>query len=74
MGVGTDSTGAATNNPQGWMAPCRIGGLMFPEQLCGVVDLSPLNSGKRSAIQLIIGLPQIAHATWLFDFPQIIMR
>lgn len=69
-GVGTDSTGATTDNPQGRMASCRIGGLEFPEQLCGVVDLSALNSGKRSAVQMIIGLPLMVHATWFLDFPR----
>lgn len=63
-GTGTDVHGASNQHPMGRLAPCRIGQVTFPEQDCGVLDLSGIN------IDMILGLPLISHANWYMDFPR----
>jgi hypothetical protein len=64
FGTGTDVHGTTSRNLMGRLAPCRIGHATFPEQDCGVLDLSGLG------IDMILGLPLISHADWYLDFPQ----
>jgi hypothetical protein len=64
FGTGTDVHGTTSRHPMGRLAPCRIGQATFPEQDCGVLDLSGIN------IEMILGLPLISHANWYMDFPQ----
>ncbi|MEQ7128665.1 aspartyl protease family protein [Actinopolymorpha sp. B11F2] len=64
FGTGTDVYGNTGRNPKGRLAPCRIGNVTFPEQDCGVPDLSSLN------ITMFLGLPLISHADWYMDFPR----
>lgn len=64
FGTGTDAYGKTGRNPKGRLAPCRIGHATFPEQDCGLPDLSGLN------IDIILGLPLISHANWYMDFPR----
>jgi hypothetical protein len=64
FGTGTDVFGNTGRNPKGRLAPCRIGNVTFPEQDCGVPDLSGLD------ITMFLGLPLISHADWYMDFPQ----
>jgi hypothetical protein len=64
FGTGTDVFGNTGRNPKGRLAPCRIGNVTFPEQDCGVPDLSHLG------ITMFLGLPLISHADWYMDFPQ----
>jgi hypothetical protein len=62
--TGTDVYGNTGRNLKGRLAPCRIGNVTFPEQDCGLPDLSHLG------ITMFLGLPLISHANWYMDFPQ----
>lgn len=68
-GRGTDVTGVETSHPWGTMAPCRIGGAEFAPQTRGVVDFSAMNATLAAPIEVILGLPLIAQASWCMDFP-----
>ena len=69
-GRGTDVTGTEADHHWGALAPCRIGDLTFAEQKCAVLDLSPLNATLAHPVQIVIGLPLIAQASWYMDFPR----
>ena len=68
-GHGTDVTGTEPSHPWGSMSSCQIGGIEFAEQTCGIVDFAAMNANLSSPIEVIIGLPLIARATWWMDFP-----
>jgi hypothetical protein len=65
---GTDVTGTAVAGVHGRMHGYAIADLTFPEQACGVVDLSALNAEMDEPIRIILGLPQIVLANWYLDF------
>ncbi|MFD7159407.1 aspartyl protease family protein [Kribbella sp. NPDC059898] len=67
---GTDVTGASVTGVRGQMASYAVGDLGFPEQQCGVVDLSDLNAQLTQPINMLLGLPQIELADWYLDFPE----
>jgi hypothetical protein len=69
-GRGTDATGAEVDHHWGTLAPCRIGNAAFAEQKCAVVDLSRLNATLAHPVEVVIGLPLIAQASWCMDYPR----
>lgn len=66
-GEGTDATGTAVTGVHGTLAAYTIAGIDFPEQPCGIVDLSSLNAQMTEPIRVIFGLPQIVQANWYLD-------
>lgn len=69
-GRGTDVTGTEADHHWGTLAPCRIGGANFAEQKCAVVDLSPLSATLVRPLEVVLGLPLIAQASWCMDYPR----
>lgn len=65
IGHGTDSSGTTGSGHKARLASCRVGDVTFPEQDCGVVDLSFFKGG----LVAFAGLPLIAHTDWYMDFP-----
>jgi hypothetical protein len=65
IGQGTDSSGATASGPKGRLDSCRIGDMTFPEQDCGLPDLSFF----KGALVIFAGLPLISHVDWYMDFP-----
>lgn len=68
-GRGIDVTGAEASHYWGTMAPCRIGHADFAEQICAVIDFSGINATLASPVEVVIGLPLIAQASWCMDYP-----
>lgn len=68
-GRGVDVTGAEAGHHWGTLAACRIGEAAFTEQTCAVVDLSGLNGSLATPMDVVIGLPLIAQASWCMDYP-----
>jgi hypothetical protein len=68
-GRGIDVTGAEASPYWGTMAPCRIGHADFAEQICAVIDFSGINATLASPVEVVIGLPLIAQASWCMDYP-----
>lgn len=67
-GHGTDVTGSEVAGVHGRMKGYAIEDLEFPDQACGVVDLSGLNAQLSEPIHIMLGLPQIVLANWYVDF------
>lgn len=70
MGRGTDVTGTEANHHWGTLASCRIGDATFADQKCADIDLSPLNATLARPVEVVIGLPLIAQASWCMDYPR----
>lgn len=51
------------------MTDCTIGEVHFGSTPCAVLDLGPANEAMATPIDLGLGMPLLALADWLFDFP-----
>jgi hypothetical protein len=65
IGQGTDSSGATASGNKARIASCRVGDVTFPEQDCGIPDLSFF----KGALVVFAGLPLISQVDWYIDFP-----
>lgn len=68
-GSGFDAVGTALTGRHARLAPCTIGARLFEASACIIIDLAALNAVLDEPINLIVGMPIIRRADWLFDFP-----
>lgn len=67
---GTDAAGRDVAAHAAVMAGCVIGGSTFAPTPCVVVDLSGMNAHAPWPMDLILGMPVLGQADWMFDPPR----